>query len=53
MLADEDSTIPKNEQQVLTSGTNLGWAVDKALDEWIKKKVIAQSIDMQCPIQGV
>ena len=40
-LADENSTIPKNELQGLTSGSNLGWAVEKALDGWIKEKVVA------------
>ena len=35
-LADENSTIPKNELQGLTAGSNLGWAVEKALEGWIK-----------------
>ena len=34
-LAEENTTIPK--LQGLTSGSNLGWIVEKALDEWIKK----------------
>ena len=40
-LADENSTIPKNELQGLCSGSNLGWAVEKALDGWIKDKIVA------------
>ena len=40
-LADENSTIPKNELQGLTAGSNLGWAVEKALEGWIKEKIVA------------
>ena len=40
-LADENSTIPKNELQGLTAGSNLGWVVEKALDGWINEKVVA------------
>ena len=40
-LADENATIPKSELQGLCSGSNLGWAVEKALDGWIKDKVVA------------
>ena len=36
-LTEENSTIPKNELQALTSGSNLGWT---ALDGWIKEKVV-------------
>ena len=39
--ADENATIPKSELQGLCSGSNLGWAVEKALDGWIKDKVVA------------
>ena len=39
-LTEENSTIPKNELQALTSGSNLGWTVMKALDGWIKEKVV-------------
>ena len=37
----ENSTIPKNELQGLTAGSNLGWAVEKALEGWIKEKIVA------------
>jgi hypothetical protein len=40
-LADENSTIPKNELQALCSGSNLGWTVEKALEGWIDEKIVA------------
>ena len=39
-LTDENSTIPKNELQALTSGSNLGWTVMKALEGWIMEKIV-------------
>ena len=43
-LTDENSTIAKNELQALTAGSNLGWTVSKALEDWIvEKAVVADS----------
>ena len=39
-LADPSSTIPKNELQVLCSGSNLGWTVQKALEDWVTEKIV-------------
>ena len=39
-LADPNSTIPKNEFQVLCSGSNLGWTVHKALEDWVVSKIV-------------
>ena len=39
-LADENSTIPKNELQALCSGSNLGWTVEKALEGWVVEKIV-------------
>ena len=39
-LADPNSTIPKNELQSLCSGSNLGWTVKKALEDWVVSKIV-------------
>ena len=41
MLAKEDSTIPKNELQGLTVGSNLQWIVRKALQDWVSSYILA------------
>ena len=41
LLAKEDSTIPKNELQGLTAGSNLQWVVRQALQDWISCSIIA------------
>ena len=38
-LADPNSTIPKNELQSLCSGSNLGWTVEKDLEDWVFFKI--------------
>ena len=40
LLADEDSTIPKNELDALTMGSNLGWIVRQALEDWISSYIL-------------
>ena len=40
-LAAENSTIPKNELQALCSASNLGWTVERSLDDWVDEKVVA------------
>ena len=40
-LADENSTIPRNKLQVLCSGSNLAWTVEKALEDWVVEKIVA------------
>ena len=35
------STIPKNEMQALTGGSNLGWIVRKALYDWVEINILA------------
>ena len=39
-LADPNSTIPKNELQSLCSGSNLGWTVEKDLENWVFSKIV-------------
>ena len=39
-LADENSTIPRNELQALCSGSNLAWTVEKALEDWVVEKIV-------------
>ena len=41
LLADEDSTIPRNELQSLCGGANLSWVVKKALGSWVESSVLA------------
>ena len=40
LLTDEDSTIPKNELDALTMGSNLGWIVRQALHGWITSYIV-------------
>ena len=40
LLADEDSTIPKNELEALTMGSNLGWILRQALVDWVKSYIV-------------
>ena len=40
VLADTNSTIPKNELQALTGGSNLGWVIRRALPEWVDKTIV-------------
>ena len=40
LLADENSTIPKNELQALCGGANLSWIVKKSLDDWVEKSIL-------------
>ena len=41
LLADEDSTIPKNELQSLCGGANLSWIVKQALGSWVESSLLA------------
>ena len=43
LLAKEDSTIPKNELEALTCGSNLLWIVRKALSGWCKDDYVLLS----------
>ena len=40
LLVDEDSTIPKNELEALTMGSNLGWIVRQCLEKWISSYIL-------------
>ena len=40
LLADEDSTIPKNELDALTMGSNLGWILRQTLEKWIESYIV-------------
>ena len=40
VLADSNSTIPKNELQALTGGSNLGWVVRLALSDWVTQTIL-------------
>ena len=40
VLADPKSTIPKNELQALTGGSNLGWVVRLALSDWVDQTIL-------------
>ena len=40
MLAGEDSTIPKNELDGLTMGSNLGWILRQSLENWVKSYIV-------------
>ena len=40
LLADEDATIPKNELDAMTMGSNLGWIVRQALEEWVSSYIL-------------
>ena len=40
LLADEDSTIPKNELEALTMGSNLGWILRQTLERWIDSYIV-------------
>ena len=41
LLADENSTIPKNELQGLTGGANLHCIVKKSLGDWVSSSIVA------------
>ena len=41
VLADDDSTIPKNELQGLCGGANLSWIVKQALGDWVESSLLA------------
>ena len=40
LLVDEDGTIPKNELEGLTMGSNLGWIVRQCLEKWISSYIL-------------
>ena len=40
LLAEEDSSIPKNEFNALTMGSNLCWIVRQALDKWVSSYIV-------------
>ena len=40
LLAPIDSTIPKNELESLTGGSNLSWIVRKALSDWVESSIL-------------
>ena len=40
LLADEDSTIPKNELEALTMGSNLGWILRQTLESWLDSYIV-------------
>ena len=40
LLADEDSTIPKNELDALAMGSNLGWILRQALVQWVSSYIL-------------
>ena len=40
LLVDEDSTIPKNELDALTMGSNLCWIVRQALEKWVSSFIL-------------
>ena len=41
LLADENSTIPRNELQSLCGGANLSWIVKQAMGTWVESSVLA------------
>ena len=40
LLAKEESTIPKNELQGLTAGSNLQWVVKQSLSDWVVSSIL-------------
>ena len=40
LLADEDGTIPKGELESLTMGSNMGWILRQALENWIESYIV-------------
>ena len=40
LLADQDSTIPKQELEALTMGSNLSWIVRQALEKWVSSSIL-------------
>ena len=40
LLAEEESTIPRNELQALCGGANLSWIVKKSLEDWIESSIL-------------
>ena len=40
ILAPSEGTIPKNELDALTGGSNLNWIVTRALDSWVDQSLI-------------
>ena len=40
ILAPSDGTIPKNELDALTGGSNLNWVVTRSLDNWVEESLI-------------
>ena len=40
LLADEDSSIPKQELESLTMGSNLGWILRQSLESWISSYIL-------------
>ena len=40
LLAPSNSTIPKNELDALTGGSNLNWVVSRALTDWIEESIV-------------
>ena len=40
LLAPVEGTIPKNELESLTGGSNLSWVVRKALEDWISSSIV-------------
>ena len=40
LLADEDSTMPKKELNVLTRSSNMGWLLNLMLDDWMESYIV-------------
>ena len=53
LLAPVDSTIPKNELESLTGGSNLSWIVSKALSDWVDSSIlVVDSLIALCWVIG-
>ena len=53
LLAPTDGTIPKNELESLTGGSNLSWIVRKALGDWVDSSiVVGDSLIALCWVIG-
>ena len=40
LLAEEDASIPKNELEALTMGSNLGWILRQSLESWVSSYIL-------------
>ena len=53
LLAPTDGTIPKNELESLTGGSNLSWIVRKALGDWVDSSIlVGDSLIALCWVIG-